>query len=358
MLDGAQPRTRVGRFLQRRPLLTGGVLSLSLFLGTLLMAEGVAALYAWQRGPVGVEGFRNEIPMTWKERDAYMGFRPKASGSDRSRKTGDGLVVYDFQYSIDEYHRRVTPVTSPKTRPKFAVFLGGSYTFGEGVEDHETLPAYFAGLAPAYAPYNYAYRAYGPQQAYLQVKRPGFREEIEQDAGIFFYLFIDHHIDRLTGRMRVVGSWGENLPYLTAGPAGWEHHGSFGEAWSIRSPLYRLLCKSALLRVLEVDWPPAIREQDLRLTASMLKSTADAAASLYPNSPFYVIFHPTSRHAAVLAGMLEESGVRYLDYSGMFDRDPPAEGTSYFLADGHPTAYAHARLARQIVTDLELSSPP
>lgn len=71
--------------------------------------------------------------------DSYRGYSP-APGVHRSlRNTKDGELVYDVQYAIGHHNYRKT-LTSNDSSKECLFFYGGSFTFGEGLNDDVTLP--------------------------------------------------------------------------------------------------------------------------------------------------------------------------------------------------------------------------
>lgn len=71
--------------------------------------------------------------------DPDLGYRilPLERRLESVLKRADGSVIYDVGYSIDRNGLRVTA----EGKPPAVWFFGDSFTFGEGVEDDETLPA-------------------------------------------------------------------------------------------------------------------------------------------------------------------------------------------------------------------------
>ena len=66
---------------------------------------------------------------------------------------------------MNEHGVRTIPRLAKGVAQRYALFLGCSYTFGDGVGDSETLPAPFGARAPAYHVYNFATTGYGPPRA-------------------------------------------------------------------------------------------------------------------------------------------------------------------------------------------------
>ena len=87
------------------------------------------------------------------------------------------------------------------------VFFGGSNTFGEGVEDNQTMPFFFAAAAPDTAVYNYGFCGYGPQQMLALLEDHRIDPLIDGRDVIGVYLFIDAHVQRAVGSMVVVTTW-------------------------------------------------------------------------------------------------------------------------------------------------------
>jgi hypothetical protein len=84
--------------------------------------------------------------------------------------TLDGELIYDVVYTIGEDGLRVTPeqrressVRSRKIPARINVF-GGSFVFGQGLEDDQTLPFYLARELGLDAK-NFGFMGWGPQQA-------------------------------------------------------------------------------------------------------------------------------------------------------------------------------------------------
>ena len=139
---------------------------LNVFIGlglTALLIYGAERLFYRLNQPAPSAGAPTG-PRVWHEGDytqdffrpdQQLGYTVRPDAAITSIKKIDDRVVYDVVYSIDEFHRRITPVGQTEDRTRFLLFFGDSFTFGEGVSDNETLPFYVGELAPKYKPYNY-----------------------------------------------------------------------------------------------------------------------------------------------------------------------------------------------------------
>ena len=120
----------------------------------------------------------------------------------RHRKRVAGQVIYNVTYTVDELNRRIIPYEPPAGAEQFALFSGGSNTFGEGLNDDETIPALLQRAQLTHRVYNYAVRGYGPHQMLRKFETGKLRREIRERTGIAFYQYFDVHIGRVLGTLQ------------------------------------------------------------------------------------------------------------------------------------------------------------
>jgi hypothetical protein len=327
--------------------------------GQLTLAALVLTVGALEAGTWALRVQAQPAEETWIDPEYYqehpaLGWAPKPGIKTRAWKRVAGESVYDVQYSIDALGRRVTPGAEAGTRDTFLLFSGCSVTFGEGVNDTETLPHWVAERAPRVRPYNYAFHGYGPQQLLARLETQDLRAEITEPEGSLVYLFIDAHVNRAIGSMVVYTGWADTAPYYRPGPDGAVvRDGTLTTGRPATSILYSVLGHSQLLKRTHLDVPLAITEGHIDLTARILAASKRRFDQQFGAGRFVVVIFPGSRHAAGLKRALDRHGVEFLDYSALFNAADPA----YALPnDWHPTPQAHRRLAEQLVTDLGLGS--
>lgn len=353
-----EPAARPPRFHQRHPNLAATLAGLVLVLLLLAAMEGIAQILLLRRNLANPPVLR-KMPGLSRD-DALLGYAPTPGFQGRATK-GNGITeIYAVDLHIDQKGRRESPLRSPGSRSQFALFFGCSFTFGEGVEDGETLPAQFGNHAPEFQPYNYGMVGYGPQNAYLHLLRPQLRDEIPQSSGIALYTYIDAHLARLIGTMRIVTGWGRRLPCLAwDGSERFTLLGTFEQARPLRQRWYRLLASSATLTLLDFDTPPCNRDRDLEFVAALCAAQQQLLHDRFPDARFYVHFFPrgsTTENRSRLKTMLEKRKVPILDLSAIFDA--PGTPSNLTLADGHPNAAAYALVAQALAERLRSFPAP
>jgi hypothetical protein len=148
-----------------------------------------------------------------------LGYKPIPSADERAFLKDGDRFVFDVAYRTDAYGRRRCPEPSqPATN--FTAFFGGSFTFGEGLADADTLPAQFAARTPEMHVYNYGFSGYGPQQVIAKLEEKRLAEEIPQSNGTLVYVFMSAHVRRAIGSLRMWAQWGRHFPYYAYGEDG------------------------------------------------------------------------------------------------------------------------------------------
>jgi hypothetical protein len=323
----------------------------------LALAATVLSVGALEAGAWALGAWAEPQVETWVDPEYYqahseLGWAPKPGIKTRAWKRVAGEPVYDVQYSIDGLARRITPGAAPGPRRTFLLFFGCSVTFGEGVQDTETLPHFVAERAPHVRTYNYGFHGYGPQHLLARLETEDLRTQVAEAEGTLVYLFIDAHVNRAIGSMVVYTGWADTAPYYERGPdSALVRHGTLTTGRPMTSIVYSILGRSQVLKRWHLDVPPVITKRHVDLTARILAASAGRFRQQFGKGRFVVVIFPGSQHALRLGRALERHGVEFLDYSALFDAADPA----YTIPnDWHPSPLAHRRLAERLVMDLGL----
>jgi hypothetical protein len=132
-------------------------------------------------------------------------------------------VVYDVQYSIDKNGLRIAPDSLKQSGPP-VMFFGDSFTFGEGVNDDETLPNAFS-IVSGMRVLNFAFHGYGPHQMLHLLELDIPKKITAASPRLMVYTAISHHIDRAAGRT----IWDKNGPLYDVQNGHAHYVGSFSE---------------------------------------------------------------------------------------------------------------------------------
>lgn len=285
------------------------------------------------------------------ESDDVLGFKPKANMNQEVTYLRKKKPVYRAKYTTDEFARRTTvaPETSNKAQ-KFALFFGGSFTFGEGLNDYETLPSKVATELPGLSVYNYGYSGYGPQMMLAKIQRGNLESEVSEKEGVLVYVFIEDHIRRAIVSSSIVG-WGGSYPYYEWRKNGLEYRGLYGDLFPIKSFFLRLIYRSNILRFSGLDYPEFDDKKHSQMVARMISKSKSEFLKKYPDSHFYVLIYPQggATQFSSINNFLEQYDVDILNYFDDFSIADEGMGMGDSM---HPSAKANEIVAKKFARDL------
>jgi len=325
---------------------------LGLGLATLLLVVIEVAFYGLNHLRDGQTTIDEPYLFAFSETMGYTSL-PNAEGRAIKRHGDD--IVFDVVYRTDAHGRRVTPQPSRDSPPdRFLAFMGCSFTFGHGIAESETLPAQMQSLVLGARVYNYGFSGYGPQQALVKIQSGDLRQEIPETSGTLVYVFMDHHVHRAIGSMRVWTQWGRHFPFFDFDESNQvQLQGTFLRERPTRSRVYDLLSHEQVTRFFHVDFPPVIRPHHLDLTAAIIAESRHAFLEAYPEGRFLLLAYPRSPGVHIdrdyLFRRLREEDVEIVDLSSLIDLSDERYQIPF---DNHPTAAAHAAVAAALTDHL------
>lgn len=341
--------------------MAAAALGCALALGSVAGLEVFFRIRAWLTTPPREAPLESNF-FDLVEAEPVMGFVPRASAAFDETLTRGGTEIYRVRYSIDEYHRRITPVEQPQARSCAALFFGCSFTFGMGVNDNETLAAQFGRATDCFLPINYGFSGYGPQSLWAKVQDPDLPQELPNKRGVAIYTFIFDHLNRLAGAPGVVATWGARLPWLEEENGLIVQRGLFSGRRPVFNWLLGMVWDLHLYRFVKTHLPQ--RETDSNEVARQFDFAArvfiDAANKLHERLPemrvCFVVF-PGEEAGRELITRLAGSPILCLDYSELPGLDGYTESELH-IADGgpgysgHPSPLLYRIVAERLAHDI------
>lgn len=288
-------------------------------------------------------------------RGGPLGYGPRPGIRVTSRRTVGDRVVFDVTYTITPQGIRATPGSRPGGDT--VLFFGCSFTFGEGVNDDETLPFYFArGTGFKYNVVNLGFHGYGPHQMLrsLQLQLPnqiitGRVKAVIFQTGLF-------HIWRSMG----MSPWDKDGPrYHLEGNA----RAVYTPRSFLRVPQVfdKAVGKSKLVEFVTetLQNRPGRETEAVELYAAIIEEAAYLVRQrygckltlLYWDHDFHVLSkgdrETTQR---LLTRFLGDRDIQLLRASGQV---PAFAGEYTIVGDGHPSPLAHRLNAEALIRRLE-----
>lgn len=276
------------------------------------------------------------MPNVLAVRDSLLGYRLPPGGH---REEGGA------SYDIDADGLRVGP--PPRATPDGCVlFFGCSFTFGEGVDDDQTF-AYRVEVRTdgRFRSRNFGVSGSGPHYALGQVEGGTVERAAHCAPTHAMYLVLPHHLVRVRGRF--AASFGPRYAVAPDGSA--IQTGTLNR--STPEFAFDMLRYTSALYVAKFGYESAPDAEDVRLTVAILKTLNDRLQARYPGIRFAILYwNDNQAPAAVeLGARLPSIGVPVFLASQIFPGDQPQP---IYLPDGHPTPWAHDRVAEYLVANL------
>jgi lysophospholipase L1-like esterase len=244
----------------------------------------------------------------------------------RHRKPPD----FDVHYTIDAYGNRLT--SGDYEMPKI-LFLGGSLTFGHGVNDDEFYAQLLQKKFNGYKVVNAASNAWGTTQAYLKIND---LLSAYDDIQLVIYGFINHHVKRNYLRdswLSALARSNRKNPHFEINDGSIEFHG-------LADPLKDGLVESKELNETE-------RQITLRLIREIRRLCSQHSI------PFIFLHLPDTENGPLDSALSDIiSPTEYIDLRPRIDTFEIR-----FKYDKHPTAEGHRLIAQELETLLRERLP-
>ena len=298
---------------------------------------------------------RNEEgELTTRRRDHdILGYAPVRQKLFQKRYAGDDLI-YDVSWTIDADGLRVSPPYREDANPRSILFFGCSYTFGDGVNDEETMP-YVVGLKTGakYRIYNFGWCGYGPHQMLAAIEHGMVSDIVECEPAYVIFTAIVDHTFRCAGR--AVWDW-DGPKYVVDGKGEVVYQGHFDDGKGFENAVVRKaklqLRKSHLISRFFLK---SINKNDVKLMVAIIDAAKKAIKADYPQCEFHVMMWDKKNmwiSDEILSG-LKVKGIEVHLVSEILPDylDTPAR---YQLSeiDDHPNQLAYELLAEYVSREI------
>ena len=288
------------------------------------------------------------------ETNEFLGYKPINNHRHTATKMLGDQIVYEATYTHDEHGLRESPPCDGENAVGDVLFFGGSFTYGMGVNDNQTMP-FQVGLMTErqFCIHNFGLQGYGPHQM-LSALEHGIVARVVPDDGkikVGIYLAITDHLSRAAGR----STWDQHGPRYLMAPSGEvRFSGNFDDNTGFSKSLARHLRKSFTYnRIAEAR--TGAREMDLELFLGIVNASRKTFESLYEKTDFHVIFwdNPQIELSQKTAGYLKGK-MQHLHLITEIIPDIHQNKELYRISehDGHPSAHTHGLIAEYVVSNI------
>ncbi len=283
-------------------------------------------------------------------KDPILGHRRAPNYSKRSTKTIDGQTSYSVTYTTDSSGYRVTPEPVNPADDTCLIFLGCSFTFGDGVDDEDSMPWQVAKISNRRS-FNLGVSGYGPHHMLAAVEFDLLPDLQDCSRKVAVYQAIEDHVSRAAG----VGSLGRVGPrYVISDTGEVVYAGQFDEVsreTNTNTFWAGLFGKSYIYREYFVDrmW---VGDDEVELYLAIVAKAKARLKQKFPELRFVVLYwdNSTRSHAVALDERLPAIADEYIRVSDIIPDIQTNKAEWLLYLDPHPNAKAHKALAEYLAT--------
>lgn len=275
--------------------------------------------------------------------DEILGYSPLKGKIITAKKFYENQLLYDVTYTIGSDGLRITPPGKSHPDNECIVFFGGSFTFGQGVNDESVMP-YIVGTLQDAKVYNFGFNGYGPHQMLAAIEN----DMVNCKPKLAVYQAAVFHIERSAGYV----PWDRHGPRYILRDGDLLHDGHFDDRRHEISILNQLKKSS----IYEKHISRRITEYDFQLFFSIVAVSRSKLAEKFPGIEFHVILwdpHPDGRFYLKVRNGFESLSIRFHLVSDMLpgchENKAEYEISRY---DNHPNSVAHRLIAEYVVKNI------
>ncbi|KAA0992726.1 hypothetical protein [Dyadobacter aurulentus] len=282
------------------------------------------------------------------EPDSILGVKARRNASILWLPRNKNTRFDSVKINIDSLSRRITPASSDTFPDKYALFLGCSYTFGDGVSDDQTMPYYFQQNSPAFKAYNLGYLAYSPLHALARLQHESLERQVTEQDGVAIFTLINDHIDRVIPATRWIALTKGKLPYLNTETM--QTEGLFADRRRVYTDMILGSETSGIKQLFKLGYPKYHTEKHYQLVIDILKKTEEEYIKRFKKNRFYVVIFPGNPLPVEMKKLLQDSKIKYFDYSGLTSTDDKMLP----FDNAHPAPVLYKMVAKKLSEDLAL----
>lgn len=247
-------------------------------------------------------------------------------------------VIFDVHYTITKNLLR--KVISAKSGPTVA-FFGGSFIFGTGLNDMQTLPQVFADLYDRkIRVLNFGFPGYGPSQFLRAIETNMYDKLLHKQTRLVIYETAAWHAQRTSCR----AGWVLRAPRYVMVHGKPTYRGACYQHWS--TALQELLANMALYRTFVEPALGGPSHADIKLYIAILARAAQLVKEKY-GAPTVVLYIRTAKAYLRDSGYTDTTIMQSMRKAGLDvidatlnPKDFPGKPLS-IPGDGHPSATAN-----------------
>jgi hypothetical protein len=286
--------------------------------------------------------------------DYYRGYAAHPNNRVKYKLVYKDRVIFDVTYTIDEHGLRAQPELRPGRGGQVpsVLFFGGSFGFGEGLNDDESYSWLVGELSEEpLATHNFSFHGYGPQQmlsVLMHGKERGVLRKNEKVRLVVYQMIADH-----VSRAAVYKHWDLSSPRFRLDSNQRLQVSNLSYQYALGLVMFHLgksrvfhMCYTPLLN--QIRSMTVYKGSDLKLFSKMVARSRDIVQERYPGSRFVVLYWvvPGEKRYLEIKEALQAERLELIEIEEILPRWPAG---GEIPVDRHPNAESNREIAEYLV---------
>lgn len=291
-----------------------------------------------------VNGYKGDFP-------EFINFGLLSDSITNSKLTIGDKVIYDVDYDLDKYGLRRIPEAHAGKGRNHLILGGCSFTFGQGLQIGDTLPAKLEELLPAYNVHSVSFMGGAVQNVLHHLRIVSPKKYVLDSNGKFYYIYIVNHLNRFLNRPDYLSWVNKDYPYYEienkkAVFKGFMKDQSFFQAY--KKMEQSGLKNTALHLAATFKDPSRFDEKEIQLFVYAVKTLKDEYLKNFPKGEFTFVFHPNhgtpDEYKKWMMESMRKNKIKFIDASTPYKDHVMATRKEHdfydyeIKGDGHPNA--------------------
>ena len=337
----------------------GFIKLIGIYLAVIILAFTLFEGYLWLKS--NQLYITDKITPDYYRVDKFLGYAPKKGIKIFEKKYYKDELVFDAKYSFDENGLRISPPFVESDVKGCILFFGCSFTYGQGVNDSETMP-YQVGIKShgKYHIYNFGVKGYGPHQMLSELEHNVVKNIVNSNGSTYaIYQAIPEHINRAAG----LAFWDYYGPkYILGKNKEVRYAGNFDDYTVFPKKILKYLNESLIYRNILGNARFFDDNKDIDLYEGIVIAAKEIFEKQYPGGEFHIMFWDNISSAGEISQNLRwmkvlkffsEKGLNIHLVSKILP-DYQNNRSKFRLSpyDSHPSALAHKLIAEYVVQNI------
>ncbi|MEJ2615282.1 MAG: hypothetical protein P8Z35_09995, partial [Ignavibacteriaceae bacterium] len=333
---------------------------IGIYLAAIILAFTLFEGYLWLKS--NQLYITDKITPDYYRVDRFLGYAPKKGIQISETKYYKDKLIFRAKYLFDENGLRISPPFVVSEVKGCVLFFGCSFTYGQGVNDSETMP-YQVGIKShgKYHIYNFGVKGYGPHQMLSELEHNVVKNIVNSHGSTYaIYQAIPEHINRAAG----LAFWDYHGPkYILGKNNELRYAGNFDGNTILPKKILKYLNESLIYRnFLGNGRLFNDGKKDVDLYERIVITAKEIFEKQYPGGEFHIIFWDNIFNADEISQHLRwmkvlkffrEKGINIHLVSKILP-DYQNNKSKFRLSpyDSHPSALAHKLIAEYVVRSI------